>query len=1358
MSGQHISRVFISAVSCEFKSYREAVSQILLTRDVFPVTQEYFGPDATTIADLLRDKIKGCDAVICILGRVYGFEPKSIDPGSVRRSYTQMEYDIALEFGKRVFLFKATDQCPVDQMIDESKELRTLQENYVRQLTSTDELWTEFSSVDDLAKKISLSTFLRGIQHENPIVAKGLRSFEAADSSFFLQLLPGSKDGNLLPESIRFWKDRIEARDGSGFQVGIMYGPSGCGKSSLVKAGLIPHLSSSIAAIYVEADSIRTEARLLQRLANRFPVFEGQSLSSAIQQLAIGKLPEAGRKVLLILDQFEQWLLSNSHLESSELSRAISMCDGDHVQCIVMVRDDFWSHTSRFMKQVGELQREGENTRMVDLFEPSHARRVLAKLGHAMDCWPAEGTPLTAEQEAFLEQAVNGLAENNRVVSVHLALSAEMLKDRPWNLATLKEVGGMKGLGITFLEQTFGDRAQNRRHLDHQQGAIAILRTLLPDPGTRIRGRMRSLTELREAAEYREGDPRFNDLIQLMDFELRLITPAAFDAVDSQPSSDAKPTADQDKYYQLTHDFLVKAIRDWLPTKLQQSRAGRAELLLATRASHWETSKESRFLPSAREMIIIRLLTRQRQWTATQHEMMQAAGRHHSIRGVILALGLVLAVGISLYNLNAWKAQRANGKLATLFVTDVDHVPDAIEDLSDSRPWADPLLMTAFQDGKVPPQVALKSHSLPILSLSSPKPRVEKPHEQGTAEPLSDSRDRGVQLRAALALLPTRTAKAANEDHDRLIVQMILDGDPKTILLVRSLLKQHGIQVQDRLWHVLEDPDRRGIERFHAAMALAVDRPPEDSNDHARWLRQAPFVAYAAIDSIGNNLIEIERIVESLAPVGDVLYKPLLNIFHSTTVTTGVRTVAANMLVKFLETRPQLLADMIPDAETRAFEALFNAVQSHPDTVRLVDDRLRQKGAPLPFAPISDEHARRHANVLIALMRLSPSDASLRLLQATPDPLVRSHVIDRAARFGVPLETFLTEIEPPGNEIDVTSRRAWILAFGELDPNSLSDLARKSSVETLLRLYREHSDAGLHSATEWVLRNWKCAAELKQANEELRGQKRPPSQQWFVNSAGQTFAVISPGTFWMGSHQDDKTRDEHEFYHPVTIDHAFAMDTREVTNEELRKWPGSEAWLSALKDNKRAPSSLRDDVTLPAAGTSWNDAAKYCNWLSEKDGIDESEWCYENGRDDQMVPCKDFLTRTGYRLPTEEEWEYACRSGTITSRYFGHGEELLAKYACFGKPPADGTMSPAGSLKPNDWGLFDMLGNAMEWCQDEMPSKSATPDRLMRGLMYLSLSRHVRAARRLNLDTKMVREPTNRDHVLGFRPVCSVRQ
>ena len=116
--------------------------------------------------------------------------------------------------------------------------------------------------------------------------------------------------GTGLPDSIRFWKTRIEETDADNtFAVGLIYGPSGCGKSSLVKAGLLPRLSDDVIAVYVEATAEETETRLLNGLRKRCPALpDNLGLKETLAALRRGQGIPVGKKVLIVLDQFEQWL------------------------------------------------------------------------------------------------------------------------------------------------------------------------------------------------------------------------------------------------------------------------------------------------------------------------------------------------------------------------------------------------------------------------------------------------------------------------------------------------------------------------------------------------------------------------------------------------------------------------------------------------------------------------------------------------------------------------------------------------------------------------------------------------------------------------------------------------------------------------------------------------------------------------------------------------------------------------------------------------------------------------------------------------------------------------------------------
>ena len=105
---------------------------------------------------------------------------------------------------------------------------------------------------------------------------------------------------------------------------------------------------------------------------------------------------------------------------------------------------------------------------------------------------------------------------------------------------------------------------------------------------------------------------------------------------------------------------------------------------------------------------------------------------------------------------------------------------------------------------------------------------------------------------------------------------------------------------------------------------------------------------------------------------------------------------------------------------------------------------------------------------------------------------------------------------------------------------------------------------------------------------------------------------------------------------------------------------------------------------------------------SAQDGIDENQWCYPGEIRPGMVVSRRAVGRLGYRLPTEAEAEFIARAGTETARSFGTSEELLPRYAWTWLTSADRTR-PVGSLLPNEFGLFDTLGNVWEWCHDGPP-------------------------------------------------------
>ncbi len=234
----------------------------------------------------------------------------------------------------KALALRASDRYP--NAADFAEDLRCLPE----QQTLTRRSRPEGTSADDTPAVSAMPTPIGPTK----VVPKGLSSFDQNDSDFFLDLLPGPVDRHGLPDSIRFWKQKIESKDPEqSFSVGLIYGPSGCGKSSLMKAGILPRLAPTVIPIYLEATSDTTEQRLARAIQKKLPSLTGnRNLKDTLSAVRRGQALAAGKTLLIVIDQFEQWLHGKEDYRSTELTTALRQCDGDQIRCLLMVRDDFW--------------------------------------------------------------------------------------------------------------------------------------------------------------------------------------------------------------------------------------------------------------------------------------------------------------------------------------------------------------------------------------------------------------------------------------------------------------------------------------------------------------------------------------------------------------------------------------------------------------------------------------------------------------------------------------------------------------------------------------------------------------------------------------------------------------------------------------------------------------------------------------------------------------------------------------------------------------------------------------------------------------------------------------------------------
>jgi formylglycine-generating enzyme required for sulfatase activity len=645
-------------------------------------------------------------------------------------------------------------------------------------------------------------------------------------------------------------------------------------------------------------------------------------------------------------------------------------------------------------------------------------------------------------------------------------------------------------------------------------------------------------------------------------------------------------------------------------------------------------------------------------------------------------------------------------------------------------------------------------------------------------------------LHARLALLADEPNRAAE------LAAYLPVCKSEELLTIRDALKPHAEAVTPGLWAVLTDGKADPGKRVRAACALAGLAPADE-----RWTAVAPVVSDLVVLE---NPLAAAVWFEALEPVRGSLVPALVKRYPEArgrlrggkldevqlAAEVSGYDLTATALGRYTTDRPAEAAELMLLVDPRHAAQFVPAVRANKVAVVPVLKAELAKTGPADWTDERHETlGRRRAQAGAVLLTLGEAE-SVWPLFAFPkdgDPTARSYLLARLVDLAADPVTLMRRFEA---EPDVSAKRALLVALGGFPLDVVPAAEREALAGRLLTLYREHPDPGLHGAIDWVLRQkWGKAKELAGIDAELAGEARgrvvvralveaaipvagvpvfvgpflpaPPAavgKDWFVNGEGQTYAVVrGPVEFTMGSPKTEPGRNEvNEPPHRKRIPRTFVIGTKEVTVEQFLRFRPKHDWVKRY--------SPRPDT--PAVTVMWYDAAAYCNWLSEREGIPPDQWCYEPAKGGEfgegMRMKAGHLKLTGYRLPTEAEWEFACRGGAVTARYHGRGEDLLPRYGWFAKNAEDRAW-PVGSLRPNELGLFDTLGNALEWVEDPalLYVTGQTEDidnaklllidgrssRLLRSGSFYNSPIDLRCANRISA------RPGYRDLSSGFRPV-----
>jgi len=577
----------------------------------------------------------------------------------------------------------------------------------------------------------------------------------------------------------------------------------------------------------------------------------------------------------------------------------------------------------------------------------------------------------------------------------------------------------------------------------------------------------------------------------------------------------------------------------------------------------------------------------------------------------------------------------------------------------------------------------------------------------------------------------------------------LLAAEAGDLIVCRDCLAFHQEKLKSPLWEIALATEQSVGKRFRAATALALYDP-----DAKNW----EFVA-ADVSGYLTSLypIQVAEWLPALLPVRESLKPHLIAAFKDSADRSSPQPErAAAILASLFSDQADFIAELIPIATPPQIpylthelkRAADSATKSHDPSVLLQQALQRELKTPADVLA--------HANAKIANLQIGSGLSDHDFSQAG-DPSVATGLIENLARANTPAEVLLTEAllrldghVSLGNSLrtkNTTPAADWrsvnpdklagvLLSLGQYHSHHLLESQRQRLKPTLLEIFSTHPHARVHASASWLLDQWNYNTDRIAALEKLKQPAPDPEKSWHVDLAGNTFALTDPvGAFGMGlppkvndSGDFDSSKILDEPWHKKRIPRRFGICLHEVTIGQYEAFENAEvARITALreaskdsspddtkalrrlelklKEIERVQNRRRDlDKTLPVGDVDFFSALAYCRWLSEQQqtefvlpSVESLGQIRDSGTD--LAITAEMLDRTGYRLPTATEWEFACRGGSQTLFPFGRHPTFADRYAWFASN-SNARLHPVGQLKPSGIGLFDMQGNVSEWCLD----------------------------------------------------------
>jgi len=479
----------------------------------------------------------------------------------------------------------------------------------------------------------------------------------------------------------------------------------------------------------------------------------------------------------------------------------------------------------------------------------------------------------------------------------------------------------------------------------------------------------------------------------------------------------------------------------------------------------------------------------------------------------------------------------------------------------------------------------------------------------------------------------------------------------------------------------------------------------------------------------------------ALHSIADRLIPPLRKMMIGENQYTGIREACALVLLEFSQKQPSLLAAITAETTLEIFPIVFERLQGlrcedTSEVLNALDTIVVSTGQEAAETGATESvriiNGRRRAVAASVMLRLGGRPRLATLLDGGgSDPEAATQFVHQVRQRGVSADVVARELLDNG---DALVRYWLILAMGAFSPDDVSADLYSSVRGQLPGWYATDTSAAVHSVAGWLARTWGHGAAIREIDEQVVPFVSVGDREWFsiATAVGpMRFVRIRSGKYTMGCTLQELGAKPYETPpHRVALSRDFAMSVGEVTRNQYEMF---------VRDTNHVALPNIDDwsptLDHPVVGLTWFEAGEYLSWLWLGDGYVEGP--------------------SPFRLPTEAEWEYACRADSTTAFSFGSDRALLPEYGWFQENSDLQTHSNL-TLRPNRFGLHNMHGNTWEWCSDWYGSYngSSTTDpvgapesdwRVLRGGCWNLNERYSRSA------CRNWHIPTNRNWYIGLR-------